>query len=74
MSMPSGCLGLRDATASLDCKVGLVLDVGTHGLFICEATEVRFGPACEGLFYFSRGFYGVTQSNKVEAKYLSINE
>jgi flavin reductase len=63
MMMPSGSLGLREATVSLDCSVVRVLDVGTHGMFICEATHVRFGPACEGLVYFDRGFYGVTQSS-----------
>lgn len=63
MTMPSGSLGLRDATASLDCAVARLLDVGTHGMFICEATDVRFGPSCGGLVYFERGFYGVTRSH-----------
>ena len=64
MTMPSGSPGLRDATVSLDCVVARVLDVGTHGMFICEATDVRFGPSCEGLVYFDRGFYSVTQSHE----------
>lgn len=59
LKMTSGSLALRDATASLDCTVIKSLNVGTHGLFICEATDVRFGPACEGLVYFDRRFYGV---------------
>lgn len=63
MTMPSGSLGLREATVSLDCTVVRVLDVGTHGMFICEAADVRFGPSCEGLVYFDRGFYGVIQSH-----------
>ena len=62
MTMPSGSPGLRDATVSLDCVVARLLDVGTHGMFICEATDVRFGPSCGGLVYFDRGFYGVTRS------------
>jgi flavin reductase len=61
-TMPTGSLGLRDATVSLDCVVARLLNVGTHGMFICEVTDVRFGPSCEGLVYFDRRFYGVTQS------------
>ena len=60
--MASGSPRLRDATVCLDCKVNLVLDVGTHGMFICEATEVLFGPDCAGLVYFDRSFYGVSQN------------
>ena len=59
LKMQSGSLALRDATASLDCRVAELLDVGTHGLFICEVNEVEFGAACEGLVYFDRRFYGV---------------
>jgi flavin reductase len=62
MKMASGCPRLRDATVCLDCKVDRVLDVGTHGMFICEATDVLLGSECSGLVYFNRGFYGVINS------------
>jgi flavin reductase len=72
--MPNGTLGLRDATVCLECTVARVIDVGTHGMFICEVTDVRFGATCEGLVYFDRGFYGVAQAHGSGAVAVSLGK
>lgn len=54
---------LEDSNVSLDCRIGSVLEQGTHSVLFCEVKAVHLSPAPEhGLVYFSRDFHHLQTS------------
>jgi len=58
-TLATGCAVLKDATASFDCRIVQVTEVGTHSVFFCEVEAVLAGGKTEGLIYFGRDYHSV---------------
>jgi flavin reductase len=54
---------LEGSLVSFDCQVVQVTEVGTHGVFICQVQDVRFGPHNESLMYFRRQYHRLAQAS-----------
>ncbi|MBK4994873.1 flavin reductase [Pseudomonas sp. S37] len=61
-ALRTGAPSLDDSLVSFDCRVVQVNEVGTHGVFICEVQDVRFGPHNESLMYFRRQYHRLAQA------------
>lgn len=47
----AGMPALKDALASISCRVALMTDYGTHSIVVGNVTSVRFGAEAEPLLY-----------------------
>jgi flavin reductase len=50
---------LRDAIASLDCRVESVAEKHTHSVFFCAVETINVSKAAQGLIYFGRRYHSV---------------
>jgi len=55
--LDNGSPALTGALCTFGCRVASISDVGTHGVFFCDVTELRAGERGEGLVYFGRGYH-----------------
>ena len=55
--LATGAPVLRDAVASLDCRVAQVTEMGTHSVFFCVVEGIAAAPMPEGLIYFNRIYH-----------------
>jgi flavin reductase len=55
--LQTGAPVLADAIASFDCRIGRVVEVGTHSVFFCEVEAIRLGTTPRALIYFARTYH-----------------
>lgn len=55
--LATGAPVLADAVAALDCRVAAINEVGTHSMFLCEASAIRMADDAEALIWFDRNYY-----------------
>jgi flavin reductase len=58
----TGAPALRDALASLDCRISEVNEIGTHSVFFCQVESMRLLDRMEGLVYFDRCYHRLSPS------------
>ena len=54
--LPSEVPALADSLVTFDCRVGDILEVGTHSIFIGLITEAQFGESGDPLVYCNGAF------------------
>jgi len=57
--LETGSPALENAIASFDCKVGSILEAGSHDILICKVTAVRKSSEGRGLVYVDRKYVHV---------------
>lgn len=58
ITLATGSPVLSDANVALDCRIGSVLEQGTHSVMFCEVRAVHLASNPErGLVYFSRDYH-----------------
>jgi flavin reductase len=57
--LATGAPVLDGGAVSFDCRIGDVVERGTHSVLFCEVEAVRQGAATRGLIWFSRDYHGV---------------
>ncbi|WP_353475819.1 flavin reductase (plasmid) [Salipiger sp. H15] len=58
MVLKTGSPVLADANVAFDCRIGSVIEQGSHSVLFCEVQAVHLGEqAREGLVYFSRDYH-----------------
>src|SRR5215472_15745919 len=50
--LQTGAPVLDGALAAFDCRIERIVEVGTHGIFICAVEDVEIGTVHEGLIYY----------------------
>ncbi|OAP43971.1 MULTISPECIES: flavin reductase [Sinorhizobium] len=58
-ALETGAPVLDGAVCAFDCQVDSASEVGTHTVFYCGVTAVRYEAGCDGLIYFGRDFHRV---------------
>ena len=58
--LKTGSRVLIGAIASFDCRITAMRASGTHVVLFCKAAAVSIYPSAEGLFYFNRGYHGLS--------------
>ena len=58
-SLETGAPVLLDAAVSFDCRIGEVLEKGTHSVLFAQVVQVRVSEVVGGLIYYSRGYHVV---------------
>lgn len=54
----TGCPVLKDANVALDCRIGSLIEQGSHSVMFCEVKAVHLGAhPGRGLVYFSRDYH-----------------
>ncbi|WP_422367460.1 flavin reductase [Pelagibius sp.] len=54
----TGCPVLEDANVAFDCRIGSLIEQGSHSVMFCEVKAVHLGTIVRpGLVYFSRDFH-----------------
>lgn len=53
----TGSPALADASASLDCRIRQVTDIGTHSVYFCEVVGVAMAEHLDSLVYFNRNYH-----------------
>ena len=48
---------LQGAAVAFDCRIGQIVEVGTHDVFFCIVEAVRIGSVSEALIYYGRGYH-----------------
>ncbi len=59
----NGCPALEGASASVECDICDISEVGSHSVFFCRVTAARTGTNGEGLIYLGRAFHGIEAVN-----------
>ncbi len=60
----TGCPVLIDANVAFDCRIGSLIEQGSHSVMFCEVKAVHLGTSPgRGLVYFSRDFHHLKTSN-----------
>lgn len=58
MTMATGCPVLKDANVAFDCRIGSLIEQGSHSVMLCEVKAVHLGAKPgRGLVYFSRDYH-----------------
>lgn len=58
IKLATGCPVLEDANVAFDCRIGSLIEQGSHSVMFCEVKAVHLGTAARpGLVYFSRDFH-----------------
>ncbi len=57
--LPSDVPALCDSLVSFDCRVGEILEVGTHSIFVGLIDDVHFGESGDPLVYCNGAFAGL---------------
>ncbi|MDA9207710.1 flavin reductase [Octadecabacter sp.] len=61
VAQDTGCPVLRDANVAFDCRIGSVLEQGSHSVMFCEIKSVHLPEKPDrGLVYFSRDYHHLT--------------
>lgn len=55
-NLASGAPALENSLATFDCKIGSVLEAGSHSVFLCEVLDVASVEG-DGLVYFRRAYH-----------------
>ncbi len=55
----NGCPSLEEASASVECNITEISEVGSHSVFFCRVTAARTGATGDGLIYLGRAFHGI---------------
>lgn len=64
MTLKTGCPVLKDANVALDCRIGSVIEQGSHSVMFCEVQAVHLPKKTEkGLVYFSRDYHQLETSD-----------
>lgn len=53
----NGCPALRDAAATIECRITDISEVGTHSVFFCEVSAAHTRAESDALIYFGRSFH-----------------
>ena len=57
-TLTTGCPVLEDANVAFDCRIGSVIEQGSHSVMFCEVQAVHLGAETgQGLVYFSRDYH-----------------
>lgn len=56
-TLSTGAPVLVDASASLDCRISEIAEVGTHSVFFCEVVAVSTSERPGGLVWFDRTYH-----------------
>ncbi|MCB1356656.1 MAG: flavin reductase [Maritimibacter sp.] len=58
ITLATGCPVLEDANVAFDCRIGSVIEQGSHSVMFCEVRGVHLSAApAPGLVYFSRDYH-----------------
>jgi len=58
VKLETGCPVLEDANVAFDCRIGTVVEQGSHSVMFCEVKAVHLGATPRrGLVYFSRDYH-----------------
>lgn len=55
----NGCPLLQGASASVECDISEISEIGSHSVFFCRVTAARTSATGDGLIYFGRAFYPI---------------
>jgi flavin reductase len=59
-TLTTGAPVLEGAAVCLDCRIGQIIDHGSHSIFLAQVDAVRLGDEDSGgLIWFDRAFHGV---------------
>jgi len=57
-TLVTGCPVLKDANVAFDCRIGSVIEQGSHSVMFCQVKDVHVSEtAGQGLVYFSRDYH-----------------
>lgn len=57
-TLATGCPVLEDANVAFDCRIGSLIEQGSHSVMFCEVQAVHLGgKPGQGLVYFSRDYH-----------------
>lgn len=58
ITLKTGCPVLTDANVTFDCRIGSLIEQGSHSVMFCEVEAVHLGAKPDkGLVYFSRDYH-----------------
>jgi len=55
----NGCPLLQGASASVECDISEISEIGSHSVFFCRVTAARTSATGDALIYFGRSFYRI---------------
>ncbi len=60
LRLATGSPVLENATASFDCTIDQITEVGTHSVFFCGVKAIHLGAGNTGLIYHGRTYHTVS--------------
>ena len=58
----TGAPVLESASASFDCKIDQITEVGTHSVLFCAVQAIHLGTGTSGLIYLNRAYHKISNS------------